>query len=302
MTASSPSSPNEPAHSGTGLYVFCVTRATTPALDGPGLTADTTLTRVVQGELAAVLCQVDLREWTGPEAETRLRDLDWLGPRAVRHEAVIEQVMADAPVLPLRFGSLFSSAASVRAWLRAGTSEIDRFLHAGAALEEWSLKGWLDVPRAEAARLNADPRLKALPASPGVRYLLEQKLRQDITKSVRAWARSIEQQLLVELRELVARTRSLRALSGDVSGRTEEVMFHQALLVPRAVRDELAARVTTLSTELSAQGLALELTGPWPLYSFVPPLASAAEVAADSGDDATHDPQQDQLSTENPDD
>ena len=268
----------------TGLYVFCVTRATTPELGGPGLTADTALERLVQGELAAVLCRVELGDWTGPEAETRLRDLSWLGPRAVRHQAVIEEVMAGGPVLPLRFGSLFSSPASVLAWLRAGAAEIAPFLHASESFEEWSLKGWLDVPRAEAARLLADPRWKALPASPGARYLLEQKLRQDITKSVRTWARGVEQQLLGELRDLVGRSRTLRALAGDVSGRAEEVMFHQALLVPGARRDELAERVAKHNAELSAQGLVLELTGPWPLYSFVPALTPAPPGTDDGGD------------------
>ena len=119
----------------------------------------------------------------------------------------------------------------------------------------------------------------------GARYLLEQKLRLDITKSVRTWARSIEQQVLGELRELIRRAHTLRALSGEVSGRTDEVMFHQALLVPTQRGEELAAKVAQLSSELSVQGLSLELTGPWPLYSFVPELAPAAEAGAETSHD-----------------
>lgn len=275
MTASRPPQPSAAVPNATGVYVFCITRATTPVPAEAGLTADTQLARLDAGGLAAVYCLIELADWTGSDAETRLRDLNWLGPRAVRHEAVIELVMAGGPVLPLRFGSLFSSLASVRAWLTGAAAEIDPFLHKSESFEEWSLKGWLDVPRAEAARLAADPRLKALPASPGARYLLEQKLRQDITKTVRAWARSIEQRLLGELRELAGGTRTLRALSGDVSGRTEEVMFHQALLVPNARRGELAEWLARHNAELSAFGLLLELTGPWPLYSFVPTLTPA---------------------------
>lgn len=281
MSAPSPSPPVDPAAPPTGLYVFCVTRAEVPLPAGPGLTAETALTRLVHGELAAVACRVALAEWTGPEAEARLRDLSWLGPRAVRHEAVIELVMASGPVLPLRFGSLFSSPASVQAWLAAAAAAIDGFFAESAQLEEWSLKGWLEVARAEAALLASDPRLKALPASPGARYLLEQKLRQDIARSVRSWARSVEQRLLGELHGLLVRSRGLRSLSGEVSGRAEEVMFHQALLVPKLRRQELADRVTALSADLNERGLSLELTGPWPLYSFAPtlPPAEPAEPA-----------------------
>ncbi len=286
MTEPNRRSSSDPDPPATGLYVFGVTRATAPMSAGPGLSAGSTLARLVQADLAAVTCCVDLDEWTGPEAEARLRDLSWLGPRAVRHEAVIELAMAGGPVLPLRFGSLFSSAASVLTWLAAGATVINAFLDESEQLEEWSLKGWLDVPRAEAARLAADPRYQALPASRGARYLLEQKLRHDIAKSVRSWARGVEQRILTELRELLARTRTLRALSGEVSGRTDEVMFHQALLVPKQRRQELDDRLTLLATELSAQGLALELTGPWPQYSFVPNLTPTAAGNPDDSAEA----------------
>ncbi len=283
MIAPSSSPPVDSAAPPTGLYVFCVTRAVVPLPAGPGLTAETELTRVCHGELAAVACRVALAEWTGPEAEARLRELSWLGPRAVRHEAVIELVMASGPVLPLRFGSLFSSAASVQAWLAAEAAAIEGFFAESAQLEEWSLKGWLEVARAEAALLATDPRFKALPASPGARYLLEQKLRQEISRSVRSWARSVEQRLLTELHGLLACSRGLRSLSGEVSGRDEEVMFHQALLVPRLRRQELFDRVTALSTDLQERGLSLELTGPWPLYSFAPTLAPAAPAEPPHG-------------------
>lgn len=266
----------DPGTPRSGLYVFCLAPAEVAVPEAPGLTADTQLERLAAGGLAAVVCRVPLEQWTGPDAEARLRDLNWLGPRAVRHEAVIELVMAGGPVLPLRFGSLFSSAASLTAWLTAEAGPIQAFFAESAAFEEWSLKGWLAAAPAEAALVADDPRFKALPASPGARYLLEQKLRKDIARSVRTWARGLEQQVLAELRGLVARTRALRSLAGEVSGRTEEVMFHQALLVPRPGRQELIDKVTELDRGLQGRGLTLELTGPWPLYSFAPALAAAA--------------------------
>jgi hypothetical protein len=274
----SPPSPS-PQH---GLYVFCVTAAARPPLRDWGLTADRPLLHIADGELAAVACQVALADWVGPEAEARLGDLSWLGPRAVRHQAVIDSALAAGPVLPLRFGSIFSSVASLTGWLRGEAPPILTFLRESAGQEEWSLKGWLNLAQAEAARLQTDPRFLALPASPGARYLREQKLRQDISKSVRSWGRQIEQRVLGELGGLCRRSRALPALAGQVSGRSDEVIFHQALLVPSGRRDELLARLDSFHSELSPQGLSLELTGPWPLYSFVPTLAGAPAAAAEA--------------------
>ena len=63
-------------------------------------------------DLCAVLSEISQEDFCGPEAELHMQQLDWVAPRAVRHEAVIEEVMAYSPVLPLPFGTLFSITAS----------------------------------------------------------------------------------------------------------------------------------------------------------------------------------------------
>jgi hypothetical protein len=260
-----------------GVYLFCVTDAGTPAPSGPGLDAESSLYATGSGAVSAVVCDLMLDEWTGAEAEQRLQDLNWLGPRVMRHQAVIEQAMSVGPVLPLRFGSIFSSLESLRAWLASQSAVITPFLQQSRQFEEWSLKGWLDVSRAEATLLAGDPRMLALPSQPGARYLREQKLRQEIAKSVRSWARNIEGKVLGVLGPLVAAHRSLRALPGDASGRSEEVVFHHALLVPLASKDVVLQQIERLAEELAAQGVTLQISGPWPQYSFVPALGSQQE-------------------------
>src|ERR1035438_4586452 len=65
------------------------------------------------GEMGAVLSEVELGEFCGETAEARLQDLAWLGPRVCQHEAVIEEVMGQTPVLPARFATLFTSLDSL---------------------------------------------------------------------------------------------------------------------------------------------------------------------------------------------
>lgn len=277
-----------------GLYLFCVAPSSDPVLDclrgGEGIAPGTALEAVRHEDLLAVACAVPLEEWTGPGSEDRLRDLGWLGPRALRHEAVIESVQAQAPVLPLRFGCLFSSDAEVRRWLAAHGARIAAFLSEIAArAEEWTLKGWLDAEHATAARLASDERWKALPVAPGARYLREQKLRQEIERTVRSWARGLGEQGVQELSALGTEARALRLPgSPSPSGRNEEAVFNYALLVPRSAVAEFKDRVETLHRAMSEQGVSLDLTGPWPLYSFCPQLTDAA-APQDPSDDAAAD-------------
>src|SRR5208282_486821 len=71
-----------------------------------------------RGTVAAVLSRVSPSEFCGPTGEKNLQDLAWLAPRACRHQAVLEQVMRWGPVLPARFGTLFSSMAKLESFLR----------------------------------------------------------------------------------------------------------------------------------------------------------------------------------------
>lgn len=286
MKASTSFASTDMQKTGSCTYVFCVTKGQAQASVGSGFAPDSPLEYVIAEDLAALTCRVSLDEWTGKDAEARLGDLQWLGPRAVQHEAVIEAALALAPVLPLRFGCLFSSAAAVQNWLVTWRDQIADFLNDMADREEWSLKGFLDVPRAEAALLAKDPRFSALPASPGARYLREQKLRQEIARSVRVWAREHEQAALEALYALVQKSRSLRAISGELSGRSEEAVFHRALLVPRACHAELLQRIEPLQKTLAEQGLMLELSGPWPPYNFCPTLAPSAPAQKPGKSDA----------------
>ena len=60
-------------------------------------------------DITAVFCEVDLVEFRAAVAAEDGVDPAWLLPRACRHEQIIKAVLARSPVLPIRFGAVFSS-------------------------------------------------------------------------------------------------------------------------------------------------------------------------------------------------
>ena len=268
-----------------GLYVFCLARASAAeAAQGPGLTGETPLVVRRHEELAAICCEVPLHEWTGEEGEAHLQDLAWLGPRALRHEEVIQQVMQASPVLPLRFGCLFSSAERLEEVLRRERARVLAFIEKAAHEEEWSLQGMVELAACEEAMFAADPRSAKLPASSGARYLMEQKLRKDASRAARAWLQETEAEIARALEGLVTARRSLRPPSRSARAPTLEGAFQWALLVPKGSEAELTRRLEPLAERLSARGLHLSARGPWPIYNFVP---SFAEAPAGEGEERT---------------
>jgi hypothetical protein len=256
---------------GVGLYVFCLVRAgAAEAAVGHGMTEDAPLRALVHEDVAAVCCEVPLHDWTDEAGEAHLKDLSWLGPRALRHEEVIEQMMRASPVLPLRFGCLFSSAEQLLELLRSKRTRIAAFIEKVANEEEWSLKGSLDLRACEEAMFAADPRTASLPASKGARYLMEQKLRKDAANAARAWVREAEAAIAHALEGLVLARRSLRPSPRAAEAPALEGVFHWAILVPRGAETELTKRLEPLAEQLSARGLHLSARGPWPAYTFAP--------------------------------
>lgn len=261
-----------------GLYVFCLARASAAeAVQGPGLTGETPLAAWKHEEVAAICCEVPLHEWTGEEGEAHLKDLGWLGPRALRHEEVIQQVMSASPVLPLRFGCLFSSAGQLEQVLRRERTRISTFLEMAAHEEEWSLQGMVELAVCEEAMAAADPRSAKLPASAGARYLMEQKLRKDAAQAARRWLQEAEAEVARALEGLVIARHSLRPPARSGQTPALEGAFRWALRVPRGSDAELARRLEPLAEPLAARGLQLSARGPWPLYNFVPSLVEAPE-------------------------
>ena len=233
-------------------------------------------------EVAAVLSLVSTNEFCGPGAEANLRDLAWLGPRACRHQAVIERIMRCVPILPARFGALFSSLENLEGFLTKHHDAISRFLARVTDQQEWGVKAYLDRGRAEDqlwARGLARGE-KQLSAAPGLRYMQEQKIKTDLqgelSRSLEEVCGEVANQLTLYAADFCER----RVLAREVSGDDREPVVNWAFLVPLGVMAYFRARIAQANVQPSLPGLVFELSGPWPPYSFCPALDPEAEARA----------------------
>src|ERR1019366_10628265 len=102
------------------LYLFCFARAVVvSAVQATGVDGQSAVAILQQSpDLCAVVSEVAQKDFCGPAAERHMQQLDWVAPRALRHEAVIEEVMASSSVLPVPFGTLFSSPEALTGFVR----------------------------------------------------------------------------------------------------------------------------------------------------------------------------------------
>lgn len=259
-----------------GIYLFCLIPAEPlPKIAGKGIDGEHPLFVEAIGNVSAVLSEVNLEDFSGPEARKKMEDLAWVAPRALCHEEVVLSAMERGPVLPVRFGTVFSSLTAAAEPLRQRQDVLMKFFQDTIDKKEWTLKGYVDRPQARAqmtaARLAAEKEQLA-GLSPGKRYFLEQKIKGAVDKDVAIWLKGTGRDILRVAREASAGFSECRLQARDVTGRDEEMFFHGALLVP----DESVAALEGLMDEWNkrhgSQGLSLELSGPWPPYHFAPVL------------------------------
>jgi hypothetical protein len=261
-----------------GLYLYCLARLArlppSPLL-GQGLDGRESLAMAIFQDLAAVWSPVAVEDFSGPEAEERLRDLTWIGPRVIRHQEVVAGLMRHSPVLPARFGTIFSSLANLEKVLQRHYDTIAGFLTHITGQEEWAVKGLLDRhgAREKLFSLNLAREAESLEAlSPGKRYFEEQRLRAAGDQELQRWLQKVCREVWTDLRNCAADARERRLLSREVTGCDQDMVWNWALLVPGKAVPGFKARLRDANARYAGHGLVLECTGPWPPYSFTPAL------------------------------
>jgi hypothetical protein len=259
-----------------GVYLFCLTPAEPPPqIEGAGIDGLHPLFSETFGGVAAVVSEVAAEEFSGPGARERMENLAWIGPRALRHEEVIMAVMRTSPVLPVRFGTIFSSREALAIPLKEHGDMISRFLGETAGMSEWMLKGYLDRQQAQssalAVRLEEETgQLAGL--TPGKRYLLEQKIKGTVNKEVASWLRTTAEEVTRSIREASWGYREARLVGKDLTGEDQEMFLHGALLIPNEDAEVLGQMTDDWSEFHGPRGLSFALSGPWPPYHFAPVL------------------------------
>jgi hypothetical protein len=261
---------------GKAIYLFCFARADLfPAsLDLEGMDDGSPLLQHRRRDIAAVLSEVSLEEFTGPESEARLKDLGWLAPRALKHEQVIEQIARRSPVFPARFGTIFSTLAALEDQVAAHEGAIREFLERTRDAEEWGLKGYLDRGKAQEHVVDEEMAHRAaqLASSPGLRYMQERRLRGEADAKVSRWLRETAAGLKERLSERALEATERKLLSAASAEAPGEMVLNWAFLVPKAGVKEFRSLGEQIARSVQDWGLFLEAAGPFPPYSFTPGL------------------------------
>lgn len=210
--------------------------------------------------LVALVSDVDLAEFGEAALRHNLEDLGWLEQTARAHHRVIEAAARLFPLLPTRLATVYTSDASMIAAFTARGQDLRATLERTRERSEWGVKAY-----AEPRQASAEPRPETETRA-GMAYLRRRRdqlaAREDSRRATLASAQAVHS----ELATYAARARLHPPQAPQLSGVKTPMILNAAYLLDDSRAESFSSAVAALGDK--HRNLRLELTGPWPPYSF----------------------------------
>ena len=208
-----------------------------------------------------VVASVPARDYSADALSRGMQNIDWVGRRAMAHEAVVEQFLTCQAVLPLQLFTLFTSdERAVEDFVRRRRS-IDRILARINRQHEWGLRLTFN----ERGALEAAAAW-AVPAT-GAGYLTRKRELLDVTRGRLADARAEAARVFRTLSRGASAARRRTSTERAVPG--SRLLLDAAFLVPVRRAAAFRALLRKQARAFRTAGIVVSLTGPWPPYNFI---------------------------------
>lgn len=264
------------------VYVYGVVEARrAPSLSGsPQGVPESGAVRSVEvaDGLYLVLADADPQQWSEAAIARGLRDMDWVGLRALAHDDVLAALLGEDALVPMKAFTLFSSEKRAIDDVRSRLETVRRVLARVRGAIEWGLRMRFDEQAARERQARAAAETK--PTS-GAAFLQRKKKLHDAAKNARsdayAAARRVAERIAAKVKEALV----IPAPQG--TGPTS-LLLEVAFLVPRSATAAIESIVAEERASLAALGVEPELTGPWaPFHFATPPDGAVPEGSGPEG-------------------
>ena len=224
--------------------------------------------------LWVIASHVPARGYDESALSAGLQRLDWVGPRAMAHEAVVEHFLGAPSVLPMQLFTLFTSDERAIAHVVSDRRRLDRVLARIERQLEWGLRLTFDdsaskTTEFDAKGLRSGRRRRVEATESGAAYLSRKRDLIDVSRRRLVQARTAADRLYKAMaREATAASR--RTATEDAAPGSK-LLVDAAFLVPVRRTQSFRAALRKQAKSLDASGLVISLTGPWPPYNFIDP-------------------------------
>lgn len=230
--------------------------------DRPGAGVAGAPVRQIAGPgLTALVSDVPLSEFGAHALRANMEDLDWLEATARAHHQVIETAAALGPVVPMRLATVYSDDGGVLAMLSSHAEVLRACMARISGRLEWGVKAF-----AEPAGRPAPAGAGSDGAVSGAAYLARRRSALNDAEDLRRASADEADSVHAHLSRLAVAAGLHPPQDPQLSGHRAPMVLNGMYLVDEADAGRFETAVHQVGREHPA--IRLELTGPWPPYSF----------------------------------
>ncbi len=236
-----------------------------------GITGEPSVSVIYSNNCGGVISAVPLDQFGEEALEQNLQNINWLEEKVRLHQQLLQQVMAKQTVIPMKFGVIFRSKEKVKVILEEGREQFGNLLDKLSGYSEWGVKGYYRQQQLFHYLTNKEKsQNQGQPSSGGgMAYLIRKKFEEKLEELALDYSQQIGAKVFNHLKTICSDAVLNKLLSRKATGREEELFFNGAFLLAGDAHEEFQQIVQIHNNEIETQGLFLEVSGPWPAYSFV---------------------------------
>jgi hypothetical protein len=192
------------------------------------------------------------------------------------HEDVVDTLMKGTTVVPFKFGTILKDEKAASKMLQDDEEKFKKLLAKFTGRAEWGLKVYADNQEFIKHIAQIEPKFKDLEEqreklSRGAAYLLGRKMEEELKDTVVARLAKVTEVIFQELGKDAYEAKLNKTLPQKLTGKKKEMILNTVYLVEREKVARFCNQGKRLIKKYASMGLDLEVSGPWPPYSFTYP-------------------------------
>jgi predicted RNase H-related nuclease YkuK (DUF458 family) len=255
-----------------GILVYCIAEKFDESLgEIAGMDGVHHLYAVSENGLFAIASYVGLDEYGEESMAEKGEDIDWLKEKAQIFMDIILKINNTTGIIPMKFLTIFTTVERVRAIIDDNLEQFKKNFEKIKNREELSVKVYCDSSQYKEKNMGEAISAfeKTLVGKPkGAAFFLKKKFETELGDKIQDKICSTANGFAEGLAKYAADMKSNNVLAKEITGIRIPMILNCAFLVDASDEDGFFDAVEKLRREYADSGFDIELSGPWPPYSF----------------------------------
>ncbi|GHO49118.1 GvpL/GvpF family gas vesicle protein [Ktedonospora formicarum] len=263
-----------------GLYAYGLVNKEPEHLDILGIDNQSKVYPVSENDMYVMVSKIDIDAFQnrikGLVSElTNTKDTIQQGAAELlqAHEHVIDTLMQNTTVIPLKFGTILKDEKAASQMLQDQKEHFQNLLAKFTGKVEWGVKVYANKQALMKHLMQNDPKFIGLQEqraklSRGAAYLFDKKMEAEVKNAIATQFAHITESIFHAFESDAFEAKLNNILPQKMTGKTQEMILNAAYLIERGRETSFRQQGKQFVDEYNFIELDLEFSGPWPPYNF----------------------------------